>query len=89
MSYGQKLFPPIYEIQTLDVFAPPHTAREESCGSSEWVLQLLSYGRPLWGAHHAVQDPSKNLIESLLVLAFDKTRGDGPVKSLTLLSYRT
>lgn len=79
----RKLFPPIYAIDTLDVFANNKEDQVQD-GSGDAVSSLFRLGRPLWGGRiESGQD-----LTGISELAMQKISGQGAVYWLALLSYR-
>lgn len=82
---GGKLFPPLYTIDTFDIFIKDNKKRLLfPDGSQDFALELFGYGRPLWKARI---DADESLLE-LMMLAEQKLYGQGPSYLLALLSYR-
>lgn len=81
-SSEKKIFPPIYQINTWDLFAPkePH----EVDGTESAVVKLFSYGRPLWGANMEAGDTPTEVVN----LATQKLTGNSDARFLALLSCR-
>lgn len=78
-----QLFPPLYAINTISVFAKDSQKRHPD-GSEEATLDLFHYGRPLWGALISSGESLSDVME----LARQKLEGRGPSYLLALLSYR-
>ena len=86
---GQKLFPPIYTLDTMDIFEE-HGNSHSDIQSPEAIVKLFCLGRPLWGGRseiEAVNSP-RDLPLALKTLALDRTNGQGPHFALALLAYR-
>lgn len=82
---GGKLFPPLYTIDTFNIFIKDNKKRLLfPDGSQDFALELFGYGRPLWKARI---DADESLLE-LIMLAEQKLDGQGPSYLLALLSYR-
>lgn len=77
-----KLFPPLYAIDTINIF-PKGSEKRLPDGSNEATLSLFRYGRPLWGARI---ESGESLYE-LMELARQKLDGQEPLLSTALLSY--
>lgn len=87
---GKELLPPIYVIDTVDVFCDKIYAQKPQDGLYEAALKLFQLGRPLWGSRcsTASKDNISHVVDGLLRLAKAKTEGMSPVKRLASLSYR-
>lgn len=87
----QKHFPPIYSVDTKDIFHKSQDTQIQN-GSPEAAVKLFSLGRPLWGGRADVEQVNFSLPEDVAVavrnLAWQKTEGQGPSFALALLSYR-
>ena len=86
---GQKLFPPIYTLDTIDLFEDNRNSHS-GIESPEAVVKLFCLGRPLWGGRSDIEavDSPKDLALSLKNFALKKTNGQGPHFVLALLAYR-
>lgn len=80
---GGQLFPPLFAIDTINVFAKDSKKRHPD-GSEEATMDLFHYGRPLWGAR---MTSGEGLFE-VMELAKQKLEGQGPLYLTALLSYR-
>ena len=74
----QKLFPPIYSVDTMDIFHKIHDPQIQD-GSYEAVLKFFSLGRPLWGGWSDIERANFKLPEDVAValknMAWRKTEG--------------
>ncbi|RMJ24574.1 hypothetical protein PHISP_04561 [Aspergillus sp. HF37] len=77
------LFPPIFSIDTFDLFANSDHAMYPD-GSEQATASLFRTGRPLWGAMIAQNNSAGGAYD----LAVSKTAGQGTPRALALLSYR-
>lgn len=82
MDREQKLFPPLYAIDTINVFASKNKLHPN--GSEEATKSLFHYGRPLWGALF----DSGDKLEKVVDLVREKVEGPEHLRLLALLSYR-
>lgn len=81
---ARELFPPIFAIDTMDLFALPGN-EQLSNGEAKTAGQLFQYGRPLWGCRLRAGDDVYGLID----LANSKVdQGPMALRPLALLSYR-
>ena len=87
-GYGRRLFPPIYQIKTMDVLIDNSYSAEEEVGSPEAAIKLFRYGRPLWGSRYCADKIPRDVVHEVIGLAIQKTDGDSPTKALALMSYR-
>lgn len=89
-GHGQQLLPPIYAIDTIDVFRDDDYAQQPQDGSVEAALKLFRLARPLWGSRYnsANNNGITGVLYDILQLAKRKTDGDSVAKTLALLSYR-
>lgn len=86
MGHGRRLLPPIYQVQTTDIFAQMDEPGED--GSASAALQLFRFGRPLWGGRSCSNKLPGNLVNEPISLANQKIDGNSSAKSLSLMSYR-
>lgn len=88
-SIAQKIFPPIYTLDTMDIFGDNSNSHSE-LRSPEAIVRLFCLGRPLWGARSDIEAASspEDVALALKDLAIDRTNGQGPQFALALLSYR-
>lgn len=80
-----KLFPPLYTIDTFDIFIKDdkkHLVFPD--GSTESALELFGYGRRLW----RVRIDADESLQNLTRLSAQKLEGQGPSYLLAFLSYR-
>ena len=81
------LFPPIYAIDSLDIYVESnleHSIAVPPSNPLEIDAEcLFSHGRPLWGSHLKTQS-----LQAVMDLAKAKVRGDSKRAALALLSYR-
>lgn len=89
LGLGRQLFPPIYDIDTMDIFRVSNGLIIQD-GSSEAVSRLFCLGRPLWGSRY---DTNENisvdeLNDRLHSLVWKETGGEDSLLNLALFSYR-
>ena len=85
-EYGKALFPPIYAIDSMDIYVESnleHVTAGQSNGLEINASVLFSYGRPLWGGHLKTRS-----LDDVMDLAEAKVRGNNKRAALALLSYR-
>lgn len=87
---SKKLLPPIYAIDTTDVFRDPNFAQQPQDGSYEAALKLFQLARPLWGSRRSVtnENNASRIVKDILELAKRKTEGNSVAKTLAFMSYR-
>lgn len=88
-SIERKSFPPIYTLDTMDIFEESSNSHSE-LKSPEAIVRLFCSGRPLWGGISDIEpvDSPKDLALVLRNLALNKINDEGPHSALALLSYR-